>query len=65
MGEWIPWKDHDEASVSLDKSGHFTYHLMLNFPDDPETQEIDPFYCDAHFTGHLTNRSRTTGPSTR
>jgi hypothetical protein len=55
MGEWIPWEGHDEARVALDKSGHFTYHLNLNLPDDPETQEVDPFNCDAHFTGSLTN----------
>jgi hypothetical protein len=55
-GEWIPWEGHDEASVSLDRNGDFTYHLMLDFPDDPATTlEDEAFNCNAHFTGHLTN----------
>jgi hypothetical protein len=55
-GEWKPMPGMDEAMVVLAKDGAFTYQLTLNFPDDDATTEVDEaFYCDAHFTGHLTN----------
>jgi hypothetical protein len=54
-GERIPIPGMDEAKVSLKSDGVFIYHLMLDFPDDPDTPEPDPFDCDAHFAGHLTN----------
>jgi hypothetical protein len=54
-GEWKPAPGMDEAMVSLSKDGKFTYRLQLNFPDNPQTPEDDPFTCDARYAGHSTN----------